>query len=115
MNEPWFDAATYAWIPGTVYGSTLGVWGGISGWLAGTGKARGLCLSIWTAFLIVAVGLLLLGGIAWSAGQPYGIWYGLGLPGLIGLILCPILIPQVRARYGEAEERRMQAADFGEQ
>ena len=57
--------------------------------------------------------MFLVAGIyAYFSGQPYGIWYGLGLPGLLGLILFPSLLPVVYLRYRQSEERTMQAKDI---
>jgi hypothetical protein len=45
-------------------------------------------------------------------GQPYGVWYGLGLPGLIGpLVLGPLWFI-MRVRYREAETQRLAAKDL---
>ncbi|QGJ71600.1 Hypothetical protein PBC10988_33070 [Planctomycetales bacterium 10988] len=112
MNEIWFDPSLYAWIPGTVYGTTLGIFGGISGGLASTGKAKSFILGVWIFYLLVAILFLGISLFAFLSGQPYGIWYGFGLPGLLGIILCPILLRTVKQNYRIAEERRMQAADL---
>ena len=112
MNEPWFDPNAYAWIPGTVYGTTLGIWGGISGTLAGQGRMRTLNLTVWTVFTLIAVSFLVLSIVALVSRQPYGIWHGFGLPALLGCILCPVIGSRVRGQYRQAEERRMHAEDF---
>ena len=46
-------------------------------------------------------------------GQPYGVWYGLGLPGALGLIVLGGLMPGVRRQYRQAEQRRLTATDLG--
>lgn len=112
MPQPWFDPSTYSWIPGTVFGTSLGVLGGLAGTLASLGRGRKFILTMWGIFTVIAVALLVTSIIAWSVGQPYGVWYGLGLPGLLGVILLPSLYPTITTRYREAEERRIQAADF---
>ena len=109
---PWFDPIWYAWIPGTALGTAVGIWGAAAGCLAPFGRARGFIYG--SLFLLVAVSVVFLaaGIYALSVGQPYGIWYGLGFPGL----LCPfILVPLafvMRLRYQQADERRMQAKDL---
>ena len=112
MNQPWFDPNHWAWLPGSLLGCFGALWGTLGGVLAPQGKARPLVLGL--GVLLGGLSVLLLGTAmtALWAGQPYGVWYGLGLPGLIGtLVLCP-LIPLVRKRYREAEERWIQAEDF---
>jgi MFS family permease len=111
VQEPWFDINVGAWLGGAV-----GIFGGVMGSLIGTlaprGRARGLVLGLmWIA--IVACGLMLVAGItAWFLGQPYAVWYGLGLCGLIGTIVFSSLMPVVYARYREAEMRKSQAKDL---
>lgn len=112
MSDPWFNPNLYAWIPGTIFGSLAGVMGGLAGTLAPRGKAKTLVLGAWWLFTSVAAAFLLLGVVAFFSGQPYGIWYGFGLPGLIGTLLFPALLPVVQKRYREAEERRIEAADL---
>lgn len=92
MNLPWFDPQ-YAWLPGTV----LGILGGIYGVLVGTLMSRSRIkkrligmATVRTAYWILLTWstLMLVAGIlALIAGQPYGIWYGLGLPGLLGVVI----------------------------
>lgn len=49
--------------------------------------------------------------VAFVTGQPYGVWYALGLPAIIGLVVFGGLTPMVGRRYQEAEQRRMAAMD----
>jgi hypothetical protein len=112
MTEPWFDANAYAWIPGTVMGCLAGLWGSLAGILVPQGKGKGLVYGMATLLLACAVVSLGLGMYALFTGQPYGIWYGLGFPGLlISVILIPLLIT-VGNGYRKAEERRMSAQDI---
>jgi hypothetical protein len=107
MVEPWFDPNLYAWIPGALLGV---IGGGIGGPLIGTCASRGKHKSLVFAFLIVVLdacaALLAAGLFAWSKGQPYGVWYGLGFPGLLGFILFGALTPLVWRRFREAETRK---------
>jgi hypothetical protein len=88
------------------------VYGGLAGLLAVQGKARSLVLGFGDLLETLAVGLLAAGVIALLTGQPYGVWYGLGLAGLIGVLVLPFNLRELRKRYREAEERRMQAEDL---
>lgn len=110
--EPWFDPNVYSFIPGVaigVIGATLGV---LTGLLAPRGKAKGVVVGLYLAAIVASIGLLGVAVVALARGQPYGVWYGLGLPGLIGLVVFGLLYGVVQRRYSEAETRRMGAADL---
>jgi peptidoglycan/LPS O-acetylase OafA/YrhL len=112
MPEPWFDPNLYAWIPGTFFGVACGILGGVAGTLAPRGKARSLVQGLFLCLLVASVLFLVTSFYAWYSGQPYGIWYGLGLPGLLGIILIPSLFPIILQRYRQAEERSIKAKDL---
>ena len=112
MNEPWFDPNLYAWIPGTAFGCVAGLWGSAVGLCAQRGKAEGVVMAMGWCLAAVALAMLAVAVTAWALRQPYGIWYGLGLPGLLGTILLPSLMPVARNAYRQAQARRMQAADL---
>src|SRR4051794_31913308 len=82
MNEPWFDPIYYAWIPGTLLGTLGGIWGSLIGTLAPRGKGKVAVLTSLGILLAASVACLGLGIMALVAGQPYGVWYGLLLPGI---------------------------------
>ncbi len=113
MTEPWFDPNLYAWIPGALLG-TIG--GGVGGTLMGVCAPRGVCRGLVMGFMYVmlaaSVALFAVGVIAWSKGQPYGIWYGIGFPGALGIVLFRSMLPLVRRRYQEAELRKLNARDL---
>lgn len=113
MNAPWFDPNLFAWIPGTLLGVVGGTLGALAGTLAPRGKARAAVLGFHAAAIAGSFALLVCGLVALLTGQPYGIWYGFGLPGLLGLIIFGSLYPVVRQRYREAEARKLGAADLG--
>lgn len=111
MTTPWFDPNLYAWIPGTLMGV---IGGGVGGPLIGALAPQGKCKSLVMGFLVVLVAasalLAVAAAVAWATGQPYGVWYGLGLPGVLGLVLFGSLAPVVRRRYRDAELRKVDAA-----
>ena len=113
MNEPWFDPNAYGWIPGTMLGFFGALLGTLMGVLGSRGKARGLVHGLFTLGLVACSALALVGVAALLSGQPYGIWYGLGFPGLLGIGILVALRPVLRRTYAEAEARRMQAQDLG--
>lgn len=112
MNEPWFDAIRYAWIPGTLLGVLVGLWGSLVGALAPRGKAKPLVLGSLGILLASALICLIAAIAALLSHQPHGIWYGLLLPGVIGLLVLGPLTPLVIMGYRQAEFRKMQARDL---
>jgi hypothetical protein len=112
MTEPWFDPNLYAWIPGTFLGIIGGLWGALVGTLAPRGKAKGFVLASLGILLFASVACLALGVTALVVGQPYGVWYGLLLPGFIGLVVLGSLASLALLRYRQAEMRKIQARDL---
>lgn len=112
MAEPWFDPNLYSWIPATALGTLAGVWGALTGFLAPRGRGKPLIYGLGMTLLGTAVLFLIAGCVALVSGQPYGIWYGLGLAGFIGVIVLGVNLPMVRIAYRRAEERRMAASDL---
>ncbi len=112
MTEPWFDPNLYAWIPGTLLGLVGGTLGAATGVLASRGRAQRLLLGSYVVVIVACACLFAIGLVALLTGQPYGVWYGLGLPGLLGVIIVGALYPVVRQRYREAEARRLVAGDL---
>ncbi len=109
---PWFNPNAWAWLPGTLFGCLGGLWGACAGMLAPQGKARGFVVGFAALLLAMSVIFLTAAVVALCEGQPYGIWYGLGLPGLLGLVVLGPNLPTVFLRYRQAEERRMAAQDL---
>ena len=109
--EPWFAP----WMGG-VLGAAFGLLGGTYGTIVGICAPRGIARGPVTAFhfvcLALSIVMLITAFIAWVNGQPYSVWYGLGLPGLLGTILFGVFTPMIRIRYRQAEERKMMAADL---
>jgi multidrug transporter EmrE-like cation transporter len=112
MIEPWFNPNTMSFIPGVAIGMAGAVLGTLSGMLAPRGKARALVLGLFVVAIAASIALLALAVVALAKGQPYGVWYGLGLPGLIGTAVFGSLYFVVHRRYAEAEARRIGAVDL---
>jgi hypothetical protein len=114
MSEPWYDGNLYGWIPGTMLGVLGGLWGTLVGILAPRGRARGLVLGFTGLLLVASAGLLALGVVALVCGQPYGVWYGLGLAGAIGVMVIGANTFTVIWTYRAAEARKLAARDLTE-
>ncbi|MFO0851749.1 MAG: hypothetical protein U0871_24770 [Gemmataceae bacterium] len=116
MTEPWFSeqmAGLVGGLGGGGLGSLAGCYGGLAGWLAPKGKAKGFVFAVHWAFLLLGVAALAVAVTALAVGQPYHVWYVFLLPGLLFTLLFGLLFPVIRQRYREAEERRMTAEDMG--
>ena len=113
MSEPWFDpntfGALYGAIGGGVGGSLCGLFGALTGYLAPRGKARRFVLGAMAFFVLAGLAQLAVGLTAVAYGQPYGIWYPMVLCGGILVVVMGSLTPVVRARYAQAEQRRIDA------
>src|SRR5262245_50788452 len=116
MSEPWFNpiwfGVLYGSIGGGVGGSLCGLLGAAAGVCAPRGVGRPWILGGIVLMTLIGLASLVFGLYALVMGQPWGIWYG---PVLVGVILSVVmggLIPVIRRRYAEAEARRMQAADL---
>ena len=112
MIEAWFDPAV-AWIPGMLLGVVGGAVGGpLAGYFAPRGKFKKQVLGFYYMILAISAVLFVAGIAALVSGQPYAVWYGLGFPGLLCLIIFGVLIGVVSKRYREAEMRRSIAEDI---
>lgn len=110
--QPWFDANHYAWIPGTMYGLAAALLGGLVGVLAPRGRARNLVVRSWLALWLVAVAMLAAGVVALVVRQPWGVWYALLLPGVVGTLVVGINSYAVLKAYRMVEERQLAAKDL---
>jgi hypothetical protein len=112
--EPWFNPERFGSLYGGIGGAVLGILGGVFGSFgsqaAQSGRHRSLVLGGMTIVALACMLSLFAGLMALLFGQPYGIWYPLGLIGLIGSVVFFGLLPVMRKRYAEAEGRRMDAA-----
>lgn len=114
MSMPWFDANTFASLYGGIGGGVFGVLGGCIGTAAGVwaprGKHRSLVLGAMYVVVVLGILQIVAGLAALLAHQPYGIYYPLLLLGLLSSVIVGTLIPVVRRRYSESEQRRLDAA-----
>ncbi len=112
MTEAWFNPDLYAWIPGAVYGVVSGMMGGLVGWLTPKGRARTFIVRAWLALWGLAVALLVVGLVAMAEGQPWGVWFGLVLPGIVGTLVVGANAFVILRRYREVEQRKFAAKDL---
>ncbi|MGB6904689.1 MAG: hypothetical protein WBD98_17795, partial [Acidobacteriaceae bacterium] len=76
------------------------------------GRARNFILRAWGALWLVAVALLIAGFVALAGRQPWGVWYGLLLPGAIGTLVVGANSLVILKRYRDVEQRRLAAKDL---
>ena len=112
MNDAWFNPGLFAGILGAAFGCTAGLWGCLADRMSARGKGRRFILGWGWSMFGCSVLSLILAAIAYAVGQPYGIWYGLGLVGVLGCIILPVRIIPIRRAYAESESRRMQVEDL---
>ncbi len=111
MNTPWFSEM-YAWIPGTCVGVLAGIFGALVGSLAPAGKAKFFVFGFYWLLLGASAIMLVAGIIALVIGQPYGVWYGLGLGGLIGTLVLGCNYFTMANVYRRAEQRKLDAQNL---
>lgn len=113
MNEPWLSNPGMV---GGIFGSIMGILGGIIGTLAGVfvprGKAKKLTLGVNTFAFVLSFISLVVGIIAYLSGQPYGVWYGFGLCGLLGTSGFGSSFWVILKRAREAELRKSMSEDL---
>lgn len=113
MNEPWINNPGMV---GGILGAMIGILGALVGTLAGIfipkGKAKKLVLGVNTFALAVGLISLVVGIIAIFSGQPFWIWYGFGLCGLLGTFIFGPLFFVFRHEYRKAELRKLMSEDL---
>ena len=97
---------------GGVMGSFVGLVGATIGALGGMGRARRFVMTLVAVTILLGVCMRVLCGIALASSQPDGVWYPLGLTGLISVAVFAPLRGAIRKRYEQAELRKMAAADI---
>ena len=101
---------------GAILGATAGTVLGLLGAMLGLLMARGIGLRMASALLLAiglaGVGALATGGYALATGQPHGVWFPLGLLGLIAAVVGFAMRPVAHQRLAMLEDQRMRAADL---
>jgi hypothetical protein len=110
--EPWFDPNRYAWIPGTTFAVVAVLLAVMVAWLVPRGQARRLILTAWVILWASALALVAVGLLALLRGQPWGVWYALVLPGVVGTAVIGGTLLVILKRYREIEQRRLSAKDL---
>ena len=112
---PWWNAHDGNLI-GAYGGAAIGVLGGILGTAAGIlaprGRAKGFIVGAFVGMSLVGAAVLCAGVVALATGQPWHVWYPLVLIGGIVVIVLPMQLPALRARYRQAEMRRLEAEEL---
>jgi hypothetical protein len=106
----WWSDRT-AGIVGGVGGTLVGVTGALFGDLASRGRSRRAVFAAMTALLLLGVGLLALGVVAFAVSQPTGVTGSLFIGGAVLTGVMGIGLRTVRGVYARAELRRMRALD----
>jgi hypothetical protein len=112
IAKVWYNPNLYSWIPGTVFGILGGLYGAMVGLWASRGKARKPIMAMHYMFIAISV---LMSGVAVAAyfsHQPFGIWYGWGLPGIFGVFLFSSMTPMLRNSYRRAEMQKSLSQDL---
>lgn len=112
MNEPWVNPG----IIGGILGGTMGLLGAITGTLGGVlaprGKAKKLVLGVELFSLALSLILLMIGIVAYLAGQPRNVWLTFGYTGLICTVIWSIGLVVILKRYRDAELRKSMSEDL---
>lgn len=106
----WWSAPTTGKIFGWG-GAVIGCFGGLCGWLASKGKARGFVLAVLAIFTGLGVASGVAGLLALAAQQPVFVWSPLIFSAVILASVSPFNLRQFRRRYEELELRRMASLD----
>jgi hypothetical protein len=114
MAEPWFEPTLFGTLFGAIGGSLAGmaggVLGGLGGFLAPRGQGRSFILGGFVLMIGLGLASLAFGVVALVAGQPFAIWF---FPAVLGVVCAGVfgmLLPVLKLRYRQADERRIAAA-----
>lgn len=108
MMQPWFDPNKYAWLPGTGLAVVAVLLALVVVWLVPQGRAKRPITQSWFGLWLVAVMLFIVGCVALVRGQPWGVWYGLMLPGIIGAFVLGGNMLIILKKYHDVESKQRQ-------
>ncbi len=96
MN-PFHLDPSLAWLPGTLFGVSAGLWGTMQGVARGFGWRRLDTVAVMAGILLWSAAFVMLqfGIVALTTGRPYLLWFGYLLPGAIGTVQLSALLPVV--------------------
>lgn len=106
----WWSERTGGWIGG-ITGGIAGLLGGLIGLLVTLGKGRRFVFALMWFCIVAGVALAVFGLAALCMRQPFAVWYGPLLAGVIMTAVVSSNIRTVRKRYEAIELRRMTALD----
>jgi hypothetical protein len=110
LTSGWWSARATNLVGG-ILGATFGVLGALAGWLAQRGRGRAFVMGLYRVLLSLGVVSLVVGVTAVLVGQPYHVWFGPCLFGLLGTSLGLVGQRRFERRFREMETRRMMAMD----
>lgn len=111
VSGAWWSERTGA-VVGAAGGTALGLLGALLGVLVARGVALRLAAAGLLAVAVAGVAAVAAAAVGLATGQPYGVWYPLGLLGLIAAVVGFALRPVARRRAVQIEIQRMRAADL---
>ena len=107
MSETW---RALMWLPGTLLGVGVGILGSFIGVQASRGRLRPSAVRLMAGAAAVSAVFALAGVVALAGGQPRAVWYGLLLPGSIGVsslgAILPVVVKRLREQAGTAGRGR---------
>jgi hypothetical protein len=106
----WWTNSAGAWI-GAIAGTTLGLLGGLIGFLAWRRVDRRVTLGLLIAIIAAGGVAFMIGLIALALGQPYAVWYPPLLIGLIAEVVGVANYFALRKRYETWELQKLSAMD----
>ncbi len=112
--EPWFDNQTAGMI-GRIIGAGIGILGALIGCSCGICVSKGWKKPVYAMFILgiaISGALLVTGIVALCVKQPYHVWYGFLLFGLIDIIVFGVFLLVARNLFMAREMKKMQAADL---